>query len=145
MSSCNTLRGHLGISENIAESKKNEVFICLYHTDGNPIKINDTLALSIKEIWLENMWGYSGRQLKSKKTSGYQLCITLHSNSLRGYNDKWVIGNDQFSRLGEYSDSSLLIEFRNLPDTILNYKVYEGSFEFDSIGKKLGQIVLKKK
>ena len=145
MTSCYTLRGHLGTSDNITESKKNGVFIYKLQTDANPYKINDTLAISIKEIWLENMWAYVGLQLKSKKVDGYQLCITLNSTSLKGYNDKWVIGNDIYSRFGEYSDSSLVIEFQNIPDTILIYKVYEGSFEFDSIGKELGQFVLNKK
>jgi len=145
LSSCYTLIGHVGVSENIKESKKNGVFVYELRTDSNPFKINDTLAISIKEIWLENMWRYT-KELKSQKDSGYQLCITLNSASLKGYNDKWVIGNNSYSAFGEDSDSSLFTELKSLPDTEeLKYKIYEGSFEFDSIGKELGQFVLKKK
>jgi len=146
INSCYTISGHLASSENIEESKKNGVFICALAINQNPYKINDTISVHFKEIWIENIWGYSGTfRLKAQKreNAGFQICINFES-PLKGYNNVWVIGNDSYTYFGEVADNTLGIELKEIPNTALHYKIFQGSFEFDSIGKQIGEIILKK-
>jgi hypothetical protein len=145
LSGCYTLKGHVGNSENIAESKRINAFICEYKVDSNSNKINDTLNIVIKEIWLEKMWHFTGPYSLPKIVDNhYQLCILTTAKSLKGFRDSWTIGNDNFSELGDYSDNILGIEMDSIPNR-LEYNVYQGSFVYDNIGRKIGRFILKKK
>ena len=147
LTGCYTLKGHVGASDNIIESKKIGAFICEYYVDNYSYKINDTMTILIKEVWLEKMWRYTGMYSKPQIIDNhYQICINTSKNSLKGYRDKWTIGNGPMSEFRDGSDSSLLVNMDTIPQSNeIVYNVFKGSYEFHNIGKLIGKIVLKKK
>jgi hypothetical protein len=53
---CHFSDGFLSASQSIEESKINGVFISEYRPLTNPLIINDTLSIRIKEVWIEKKW-----------------------------------------------------------------------------------------
>ncbi|MBL7994992.1 hypothetical protein JNM05_06425 [bacterium] len=92
--SCNTLKDHPGVSENISESKRRGVYISEYYTDNNPYIINDSLRLHIKSAWIEKSWAYPENNYDTRILPGYQLIIDVEEQDLIGYGRTWMIGID---------------------------------------------------
>ena len=136
-----------GISDNIKESKKHNVFLAQYVALSNPIKINDTLQITVKEAWLECQWFYAknkngARIIKDR----YQLCINTNERDLKGVCFDWTIGIDFDKNLRSSSKNSLVGDFKIIPSDTLEYIVQKGSNLSEQQPKIiLGKITLVKK
>lgn len=145
---CETPSGHIGVSNDIKESKKRNVFISEYTCSPNPYKINDTLQITIKEAWVEHRWFHS---LKEEETlidtdGDYQLCINTNEKDLIGVCFDWTVGVDFYKNLRLSSKNSLLGDFKSVPTDTIEFKVQAGNtFNEDSSRKIIGKFVLIKK
>jgi len=130
--SCETPAGHIGVSQDIKESKKRKVFIAEYTTMPNPYKINDTLQITVKEAWLE------------KK---YQVCINSEKKDITGiFSYDWMIGTYVEKTMRPSSFSSLMGDFKKLPGDTIEYTVQKGDNLSDNGDKIIiGKFVLIKK
>ena len=92
--SCETPSGHTGVSKDIKDSKKRNVFISEYIVNPNPYKINDTLQITVKEAWLEKQWIYGKKEIETLlfESENYQLCINTIEEDIKGICSKWTIG-----------------------------------------------------
>ena len=152
--SCNWLliNGSQGVSQNIEESKKRGVFIAEYKPITNPIKINDSIVINVKEAWLENEWQYSGIFSEGAKKAKDLYCLVVQTDtlSLKNY-ESWDIGSgnlESFDKDGNYDMQRLrnLFEFIPSKDT-LSWPVRKSvhGIEARGSGAILGTFTLVKK
>lgn len=148
ITSCNFFvqKGMTGVSLNVKESKNRGVFIHSYVPPQNPYVINDSLSLNIRSAWLEHMWRYTGSNTNETDVAkeGYQLIIIADKKSLKGFNDKWLIGTSEDSTFyGTYKDA-IITEFKELPATdTIKWKVQSGNQLAKSVPKTIiGKFVL---
>lgn len=147
LTACNNSAGHSGASNDIAESKKREVFIDEYIAVPNPYKINDTLQITVNEAWIERQWAYSQDTETTIITEGYQLCINSVESDLYGINSKWKIGVEANKYIRSSSKRSLIGNLNELPveDTLV-YPVQKGNkLSSGSIKEVIGYFVLVRK
>ena len=76
-------------SQSIEESKKNGVFQFQLKADKRSVSIANNLKDTIKEMWVENMWMYSGDG-SILKDSTEQILISLCISS-RKYNAEMLL------------------------------------------------------
>lgn len=88
-------RGSSEISENIAFSKKHNLFIEEYKIVGDTIKNPDAIDVVIEEAWMEKLWYYKPRFIHDEviiKEGIYQLVLKIKNfNKEYTYNQKWDI------------------------------------------------------
>jgi hypothetical protein len=129
-SRCESPSGHPGVSDDINDSKKRDVFIKEYRTIKNPYVINDTLQLYVKEAWLEKKWFNGNKREQTiiiNDNDSYQLCINSTKESLSKYNAiDWIIGLDFHNSLRLSSNSSLISDFKYFPKDTIQLIVYKG-------------------
>jgi hypothetical protein len=114
--SCNTLRGHRGVSNDIEESKERGVFVCELHSLSNPYRINDTLSINIKSAWLEKSWRYGVEVSETVVISDiYQLVIDSDKQSIVDFPKRWQIGTSRKNSYRLCSSSSIMIDMDTLP------------------------------
>jgi hypothetical protein len=124
-SSCNSQQGLRGASSNIEESKKNGIFIHEYFVLENPYKINDTLNITIKHIWLEKQWKY-GKNFDAVVIDGYQLIVESNEEDIKNIDFEWTIGIDSKKYMRRSSKSDLISDFINIPNDTIIFKVQKG-------------------
>jgi hypothetical protein len=76
---CDNQVGHRGVSSDISESKKRGVFLAECKGITNPVKINDSLQITINEAWLEKQWAHSSKEEETLLYNEelYQLCVII--------------------------------------------------------------------
>lgn len=135
LTSCDS-QGHVGISNDINESKNRNVFISEYEVNPNPYIINDTLKIKVSKAWVEKQWGY-GRYndetiiIEDK----FQLVIEVSPNTLQTYGLTWRIGINGDRYIRSCGSNCLMSSFDQLPKDIEEWKVQD-SWELDSLSKK---------
>lgn len=147
ISACEDPRDYVHCSQDIEESKENQMFVREYFAPGEIVRINDTLQLHVKCAWLEHHW-----RLDSKydpyKLEGYQLLVETEEEDLVGHGLTWQIGVDGFAYCRNASKSSLISDLRELPseDSILTWKVQKGYSLSDFLENEvIGEVKLKAK
>jgi len=146
--SCETPAGHIGVSQDIKESKKRKVFIAEYTTMPNPYKINDTLQITVKEAWLEKKWAYPKNLDETIDLEDeYQVCINSEKKDITGiFSYDWMIGTYVEKTMRPSSFSSLMGDFKKLPGDTIEYTVQKGDNLSDNGDKIIiGKFVLIKK
>lgn len=140
---CNNGEGFNGASSSIADSKRKGVYVASYRPLSNPYPVNDTIAISVKEAWLEQMWRHTNSPATVQLDSGYQLKIRSDKVSLYNYLETWVIGKSFAHHLDFSGDTALYGEFSTIPvsDT-LAYEVIAGNTVGDSSAKPIGTFKL---
>lgn len=115
-SSCICKR-EIGVGGNIKVSKRKKVFLGELNIKNEIIYINDSIKLSIKEVWMERKWSHqcNFNILRQNESIGYnyQLCILSNLESLRGYGENWEIGYNSIDKFYVISDSLLVMDFQN--------------------------------
>lgn len=136
-----------GISDDIEESKKRHVFLAEYMPLSNPMKINDTLQITVKEAWLECQWFYDKKKYGANIIKDrYQLCINTNENDLKGVCFNWTIGINFDKNIRSSSKNSLVGDFKIIPSDTLEYMVQKGRNLSEQSSKViLGKITLVKK
>lgn len=145
LQSCQALKGHIGASKDIKESKKRDIFVCEYSVTENPFKINDSLKITIKEAWLEKHWRYSENIYKSTSYDGYQLMINSTEKDLVGVCFDWSIGVDFDMYLRSCSKDGLMGDFKELPNDTLVYLIQKGQTKLSGTPEIIGKLILVKK
>lgn len=119
---CILLKGHIGASQDIQESKKRGVFICEYAVEKNPYVINDTLKFNIKKAWLEKQWKYPSNCKETDIIDGYQIEIeTL--DTIKSYGKNWSIGITTKKYLRECGYKCLMGAFEQMPGDSITWMV----------------------
>jgi hypothetical protein len=146
LQSCSTPAGHTGVSMDIKESKKRDVFVKEYTVVPNPYKINDSMQITVKEAWLEDHWRYGKQESETFERDGYQICVNSIKEDVGNYNAvSWCIGIDFEKNLRSSSNSSLMGDFKMLPGDTIEYIVQKGDnlSVYDTVGRViLGKFVL---
>ena len=144
---CNTLRGHVGVSDDIKESKRREVFICEYEASPNPYVINDSLQIFVKTAWLEKRWQYPKNNYETIPIDGFQLVIETNEENLKGYDKTWSIGLDAERYIRTCDKNCLMSDFDSLPTADKEvWQVQAGnSFNPETEKKIIGNFELIKK
>jgi hypothetical protein len=84
ITSCDTLKGHRGISGSIEEAENNGVLLTKYQ--------NLSLNFQKKsEIWLEKEWYHGGFYQKNKVKSNNRIIFKFDKPSFAGYDTTWTI------------------------------------------------------
>jgi len=140
--SCNTFveNGGLGASLNINDSKKRGVFVYQYLPVKNPYKLNDSLLINVKSAWLEHLWRYAGSNSKKAdiEKDGYQLIVIADEQSLKGFNDKWLIGITSDSTFYGGFRNAIITSLKELPKSdTLKWKVQNGNQLAKSVHKDI--------
>lgn len=135
MASCDS-QGHGGVSDDINESKRRNIFIAEYTADPNPYLINDTLKIKVLNAWVENQWNYGKSEdetimIKDK----YQLIIEVETGALQTYGLEWTIGIDGSRYIRSCGRNCLMSDFNQMPQDIEEWKVQNG-WKLDSVSKK---------
>ena len=99
--SCNIFNeGNQASSFTIKESRERNVFVCEYQPPGGLglYRINDSIALDVKEVWLEKIWyrGHWKSTTKLSKTGGFQLRV-ISDTIIKHYlfrKKPWTLGED---------------------------------------------------
>ncbi len=144
--------GGNGVSGSISESKKYGVFISEYRPLKNPIKINDTLKITVHEAWLEKTWAYSNDfdnpDFNDSLDTEWQFCITTEEEDIKGLNSDWSIGIefDRYKSMISSGHNSLIGLVNTIPSDTIEYLVQQGrSYKNKKDIVILGKIVLIKK
>lgn len=142
---CEDLKGRLGASSTIENSKTNGVFISEYKPLTNSGRITDSINIYVGKVWLEKKWRYSDN-LKSNAVEGYQMILESNKNDLKGFAIDWTIGIDFKKNWRFCSANNIMTDFDNLPSDTIIWKVQKGD-NFDSLSKKkiIGEFILVKK
>ncbi len=91
--SCNTLRGHRGVSDSIKESKRRGVFICEYSPSGLTYQYDNKYDIIVNKAWLEKQWAYDANTNETIIIdSSYQLKIETNDKVQDSYGFEWRIG-----------------------------------------------------
>ena len=145
--SCNTLKGQNGISSNIKESKKREVFICEYEPKQNPYIINDSLKIHVKSAWLEKKWKYPKSLNETVIIKYYQLIVNTDSRDTDGMRNTWTIGIDEERYFYVCGRECIVSEFKEFPNESFEVWKVEQGFYLDDLGEHeiIGEFSLKKK
>lgn len=143
--SCYTLQGHRGASENIRESKEKGVFVCEYKTIENPVIINDTLKIYVKEAWIEKQWQYAKKKGEIVSYDEYQIRINSKEEDLKGIDFDWTIGVESDLYLRASGKNSLIGDFKHMPNNMLVYPVQKGEAFIGNIPVIIGEFTLVKK
>ena len=145
LNSCDTLSGHVGVCDSIDESKTENVFVQEYTMISSPI-INDSIKLSVKEAWVENIWQYHNRTEVLSIPGSYQLVIIFNEPLLDGYDNSWSIGNSFEQSLRPCSYDCIMTDIDSLSsgDT-LTWAVVTGRILKTSKNRKIGEFKLMKK
>ncbi|RKR84474.1 hypothetical protein BDD43_4712 [Mucilaginibacter gracilis] len=125
----NAINGMLSASSDIKDSKKRGVFVKEYIGQTNPIKINDSLSITIKSAWLEQMWRGDGPSNEKAKVQdhGYQLLVVTDKECLKNYRDTWMIGLNADGYFRRASEDAIIVDFKTLPKaSILEWQVQNG-------------------
>lgn len=89
------LKGSPGWSKSIEESKFRGVYLYEYQPNVNTLRINDTIEVNVKEVWMENRWLYDSFMNKSNIPSGLrgksQFCMTVDEANMNAYKQNWNI------------------------------------------------------
>lgn len=111
----NSLKGSLGASANIAESKKRGVFVEQYYPHGAFLLAGDSLQVPIKEAWIEKHWYYPANVDESVVADGYQLIVISEEKAVIDYPHRFTIGvaSDKYFRPA--GKSSIMTDFKELP------------------------------
>ena len=124
---CENGAGFPQASNNIKEAKARGVFICEYKGLTNPVKINDSLKITIKEAWIEQHWTYSQNSGQTIAIDGYQICINSVESDLKNVDFDWTIGINGDFYLRSSGKNSLIGDFINMPEgDTLTYLVQKG-------------------
>lgn len=145
--SCNSQRGHDGVSKDMSESKERDVFVCEYSVPENPYKVNDSITLTVKEAWLERAWKYPENNSETSISEGYQICVSIEPEKhIEDLGFGWSIGIDYDKNIRISSPTSLIGDFKVMPPDTIEYKVQKGG-EFSAEYEKIiiGKFVLIKK
>ena len=136
----NTLTGHRGVSNNINESKKRNVFIEELFAPSNPYIINDTLKINIRTAWLEKKWAYDTNPNETILSENYQLIIES-DKSVKGIKRTWQIGNSLVESFRSCGNKSIMTDIKDLPTSdSLIWNITLGR-RYDS-SKKIGKFIL---
>jgi hypothetical protein len=103
------------MSDNIKESKSKGVFLCEYIPETNPLVLNDSIRLDIKEAWIENTWTYASYSKISTSPERCQLIILTNNTLAEGYADTWAIGVDFDRYIRPCGYDCLMTNFDSLP------------------------------
>lgn len=146
-SNCETPQGHSGASENIIDSKIRGVFIAEYRPPLNPIKINDTIKITVREAWIEHKWVYTKDRNGAHIINGkYQLCINTLEQDIAGVDFDWSIGIDFEKNMRSSGKNSLIGDFNQMPTDSIVYKVQKGNELSDNYEKLIiGELILIRK
>jgi hypothetical protein len=129
-------KGHGGVSNNIKESKKRNIFICEYEVNPNPYPVNDSLSIKILHAWVENQWAFGKLNDETITVKDkYQLVIEVQGNILQNYGISWTIGTDGNKYMRTCGSNCLITSFDQLPKNIENWEVQNGG-ELDSLSPK---------
>lgn len=142
---CDDLSGHGGASKSITDSKDKGVYVSEYRSITNPVVINDTLKVHVKNVWLEKQWKYDD-DLKPKVSEGYQMILKSDKEDLKGFTVYWTIGID-FNKYWRFcSANNIMTDFKDLPRDTIIWEVQKGYY-LDSLSKKevIGKFMLVKK
>lgn len=148
--SCETFcspQGHGGVSENLNESRKRNVFVAEYEVNPNPYFINDSLQIYVTNAWLENQWSFGKSEDKIIIIENeFQLVIEVKSGSLRNYGLQWRIGISGDRYIRSCGKNCLISDFTELPRDVEEWKVQSGS-DLDSLSHKniIGTFKIRKK
>lgn len=144
--SCNPLRGHVGMSNSINESKSRGVFVSEYEPESNPIRINDSLVFQVDQAWLEKNWKYSDNN-KSIVIDGYQLIIRLVNTVPEGFDQTWTIGVEFKRHIRTCGKRCLITDFDVLPSNNMeSWPIQRGWKLTNDLDKEvIGQIRFNKK
>jgi len=136
------LPGTIGVTGNIAESKRREVFVCQYYAHGNFLFILNH-KMMIETAWIEKHWRYATDIEKTEIEEGYQLMIRTGENEVKDYPSNFTIGVDANKYFRPCGRSSIITDFDKLPvgDSIewfvqRNY-YFSDSQPRDTIGKAI--------
>lgn len=143
--SCSNSKGHRGVSENIAESRKRNVFISEYEIAQNPFRINDTLSLKVNKIWVEKQWAYGDEETETIISEGYQMVI-LTDTDLKSYSSTWLIGVNGDRYFRTCGTKCLMSDFKTRVKDLEEWEV-QNSWKLDSSSKKdvIGRFKVRKK
>jgi hypothetical protein len=64
-----TLEGVSGTSNSLEESKQRKMYVSKYEVIPNPIIINDSIKLEVKDCWVEKNWFYGSNYNETKRSS----------------------------------------------------------------------------
>ena len=146
-SSCNTLKGHNGVSADIEESKKRGVFISEYQALQNPYIINDSLKINVKSAWLEKRWKYPENLNETILVEGYQLIIITKKKDISGFGQTWRIGLDGDRYFRVCGEECIITDFKEAPKEEKEiWQVQKGAELYDGAEHLIiGKFVLDKK
>lgn len=125
--SCEDQRDFQQCSQSIEESKQNGVFVREYEAPGGCWKINDTIEVRIKRVWLENHWRFD-HNYHPFPTGGYQMILETNKKDINGHDMSWRVGIDGFAYWRKCSQSALITDIPSLPaaDSVLTWEVQKG-------------------
>lgn len=143
---CNTLHNHSGMSSNIIESKKRNVFIAAYKSISNPVYINDSLELFVKEAWMEKAWKYDDIFYGVTEIEGFQLIVILKEELHPGYGKNWLIGIDGNRHFRFCGSNCLISDFDSLNNKDLELWKVQAGWKLNADADKIiiGDFILKK-
>jgi hypothetical protein len=140
-------KGGGGISWSIKESQDRKVFVSEYVPPKNPLRINDSIVINIKEAWLEHAWTLGGRcneKTLVNKEDKYQLIVVSDAKSMKGHLSNWMIGNTfETSFFGTY-DNSMTVRANGIPkEDTLRWQVHPAhQQDTSSMGPVIGEFIL---
>ncbi|HRD52987.1 MAG TPA: hypothetical protein PKY96_10115 [Flavobacteriales bacterium] len=126
LTSCYTQEGHRGISEDVQESKKRNVFISECMVSPNPFIINDSLRITVRNGWLENKWAYGSTIDETIIISEYQLIIEVDEDDLTGYYWTWMIGDSPLAYFRPCGKGCLVSDLKSMPNSFVSWPVQKG-------------------
>ncbi len=144
---CSTPQGFNGASSDIEDSKKRRIFLGEFLSKENPIIINDSTRLTLKQIWIEQTWKHGSSSNSTISQEGFQLCINSTEESLKKYDKDWTIENSFTNSLNPSSKISLVGNIDSLTafsDTI-KYKIVKGSPSLSDSLIVIGKFILVRK
>jgi hypothetical protein len=90
-------------SPSIKVSKENTAFVEEYIPISNPLKINDTLKIRVKEAWIEQECYFDGKNDRVIVTGpGYKLLVTLEDDLPNSVVFKGFSGENGIPIVGHY-------------------------------------------
>jgi len=142
---CNTWENHVGMSENIEESLRRNVFICEYIPLKNPVIINDSIKIAVKSAWLEKQWMHIKDYNSTKTIDGYQLIIMTEEKIKEGYDKIWTIGVDFEKNIRTCGLDCLITDFDSIPTSEVEEWDVQQGWKLNKGKKKIiGKFSLKK-
>ena len=119
MISCDTLKGHRGINENIEESKTKQMFVKKYKLLAN---VNQYPFNNFQDIWLEKDWYHGGFYEKDRIGNAFRLII--HTKESKNYDTTWCVGMKNRD-IFEYNRNMIHYFIQEMPKDTINIFLYK--------------------